>query len=74
MKDDERGYDLIFVDADKEGYFGYWLESLRLVRKGGVVVVDNAIRGGEWVPFNALTFIGHSGPSCETSYLVTYRH
>ncbi|RXK35065.1 hypothetical protein M231_07685 [Tremella mesenterica] len=43
---DEEGYDLIFIDADKEQIFDYFLESLRLTRKGGVVIVDNAIRGG----------------------------
>ncbi|WVQ80048.1 hypothetical protein IAT38_002149 [Cryptococcus sp. DSM 104549] len=42
----EGGYDLVFVDADKSAILEYFLESLRLVRKGGVIVVDNAVRGG----------------------------
>ena len=37
------GYDLVFVDADKENYAGYVEESLRLLRPGGVLVVDNAL-------------------------------
>ncbi|KAI9637554.1 O-methyltransferase-domain-containing protein [Dioszegia hungarica] len=43
---DERGYDLCFIDADKTNYFGYWIEYLRLTRKGGLVVIDNAIQDG----------------------------
>lgn len=43
---DERGYDLCFIDADKAGYFDYWLECLRLTRKGGVIILDNAIQDG----------------------------
>lgn len=43
---DERGYDLVFVDANKDEYFEYFMEGLRLARKGGVLVFDNAVRGG----------------------------
>ncbi|BEI87628.1 uncharacterized protein CcaverHIS019_0103460 [Cutaneotrichosporon cavernicola] len=42
----EPGYDLAFVDANKDEYFEYFTECLRLVRKGGVIVFDNAIRNG----------------------------
>lgn len=42
----EPGYDLAFVDANKDDYFEYFTECLRLVRKGGVMVFDNAIRNG----------------------------
>ena len=37
------GYDLVFVDADKEGYRGYVEQAVRLLRPGGVLVVDNAL-------------------------------
>ena len=37
------GYDLVFVDADKEGYRGYVEQAVRLLRVGGVLVVDNAL-------------------------------
>ncbi|WVQ72081.1 hypothetical protein IAR50_001626 [Cryptococcus sp. DSM 104548] len=42
----EGPYDLVFIDADKEGTLGYVKEGLRLLRKGGVIVVDNAVRSG----------------------------
>ncbi|WP_456823372.1 O-methyltransferase [Cellulomonas sp. P5_E12] len=37
------GYDLVFVDADKENYPGYVEQAVRLLRPGGVLVVDNAL-------------------------------
>lgn len=40
------GYDIVFVDADKEAYFDYFQEALRLTKKGGIIIFDNAIRGG----------------------------
>ncbi|KAL1405812.1 hypothetical protein Q8F55_007490 [Vanrija albida] len=40
------GYDLVFVDANKDEYFEYFVEALRLTKSGGVIVFDNAIRGG----------------------------
>jgi predicted O-methyltransferase YrrM len=43
---DECGYDIVFVDANKDEYFEYFLEGMRLARKGGVLVFDNAIRQG----------------------------
>jgi predicted O-methyltransferase YrrM len=40
------GYDVCFVDADKEKVMEYWMECLRVTRRGGVIVLDNAVRGG----------------------------
>jgi predicted O-methyltransferase YrrM len=40
-------FDLIFVDADKRHFHDYWEASLRLVRKGGVIIFDNALARGE---------------------------
>src|SRR5919204_4566917 len=37
-------YDLVFVDADKTGYLDYLREAIRLLRPGGVVAFDNALR------------------------------
>ncbi|MDC7119959.1 O-methyltransferase [Cellulomonas fimi] len=37
------GYDLVFVDADKESYPGYVEQAVRLLRPGGVLAVDNAL-------------------------------
>jgi predicted O-methyltransferase YrrM len=41
------GYDLVFVDADKTGYVDYLTQALRLLRPGGVVAFDNALRGDQ---------------------------
>lgn len=38
--------DLVFLDADKEGYLGYAREGLRLLRPGGLLVADNALWSG----------------------------
>jgi predicted O-methyltransferase YrrM len=38
------GYDLVFVDADKSGNVEYLEQAVRLLRSGGVVAFDNALR------------------------------
>lgn len=43
--DGER-FDLVFLDADKEPLPTYLDWALRLVRPGGAIVADNALRGG----------------------------
>lgn len=45
----ECGYDFIFVDANKDDYFEYFVEGLRLCKAGGVLFFDNAIQAGRWV-------------------------
>ena len=39
--------DAAFLDADKAGYPGYLKECLRIVRPGGLIMVDNAFAFGE---------------------------
>jgi caffeoyl-CoA O-methyltransferase len=39
--------DAAFLDADKGNYPGYLKESLRIVRKGGLILVDNAFAFGQ---------------------------
>jgi predicted O-methyltransferase YrrM len=40
-------FDVIFIDADKDNYPGYFEHSLRLSRPGTVIVADNVVRDGE---------------------------
>ena len=40
-------FDLIFIDADKENYSGYFSWALKLARLGTVIIADNVIRDGE---------------------------
>ncbi|HMU61471.1 MAG TPA: O-methyltransferase [Gemmatimonadales bacterium] len=39
-------FDLVFIDADKEGYPEYLELVLPLVRTGSLIVADNVVRGG----------------------------
>jgi predicted O-methyltransferase YrrM len=39
-------FDLIFIDADKANYPGYFRHSLELSRPGTVIIADNVIRDG----------------------------
>ena len=39
-------FDVIFLDADKEGYPAYFEWSLKLSRKGTVIIADNVVRDG----------------------------
>jgi predicted O-methyltransferase YrrM len=39
-------FDLVFIDADKQSTPEYFEASLGLTRPGGVIVVDNVVRGG----------------------------
>lgn len=42
-------FDLAFVDADKTSNAEYFAHAVRLSRPGGVIVVDNVVRGGRVV-------------------------
>ncbi|MFE0370693.1 O-methyltransferase [Streptomyces tendae] len=39
-------FDLVFVDADKTGYAGYYEQALTHLRPGGLVVLDNTLYFG----------------------------
>ena len=38
--------DLAFIDANKEDYDAYYERCLKLVRRGGIVLIDNVLWGG----------------------------
>ena len=40
-------FDFAFIDADKTGYLGYYERLMRLIRPGGLIVVDNTLWSGD---------------------------
>jgi len=46
VENDEGPFDVVFIDADKEGYPEYLEWSLGLSRPGSLILGDNTIRGG----------------------------
>jgi len=49
LKKEEQKFDLVFIDADKENYKKYYNQSLDLIEKNGLVIVDNVLWYGEVV-------------------------
>lgn len=51
----DAGFDLIFLDAERHEYPGWWPDIKRVLRPGGLMVVDNAIsHREEMLPFVTL--------------------
>ncbi|KAE8280692.1 Catechol O-methyltransferase domain-containing protein 1 [Larimichthys crocea] len=42
-------FDFVFIDADKSNYDGYYEKSLELIRKGGIIAIDNVLWSGKVV-------------------------
>ncbi|KAL0570111.1 hypothetical protein V5O48_011849 [Marasmius crinis-equi] len=47
LKPEPAPFDLVFLDADKDGLLTYYREAKRLVRSGGVILIDCMVRRGE---------------------------
>ena len=42
-------FDMAFIDADKTSYDAYYEGCLRVVRSGGLIIIDNVLQGGRVV-------------------------
>jgi predicted O-methyltransferase YrrM len=45
----ESAWDMIFLDAERSAYAGYWPDLLRVLQPGGLVAVDNVLSHSEEV-------------------------
>ena len=45
-------FDLIFIDADKKNYKNYFLKSLELLEKDGIIIIDNTLWKGKVIDPN----------------------
>ena len=52
FKKEKKKFDLVFIDADKENYKNYYNESLDLIEKNGLIIVDNVLWHGEVADIN----------------------
>tara|TARA_B100000427_G_scaffold20024_1_gene15270 strand:- start:284 stop:940 length:657 start_codon:yes stop_codon:yes gene_type:complete len=52
LNNQNKKFDLVFIDADKENYKNYYNESINLIQKNGLIVVDNVLWHGEVVDKN----------------------
>ncbi|MFO1424267.1 MAG: O-methyltransferase [Candidatus Competibacteraceae bacterium] len=49
---DDSDFDLIFLDSERSEYVGWWADIKRVLRDGGLLIVDNAIsHANEMEPF-----------------------
>ena len=48
-------FDFVFIDADKNNYLHYYNKSLELIRRGGMILIDNTIWKGKVMEDNDMT-------------------
>ena len=46
-KKNNKKFDIVFIDADKENYKNYYDQSLDLIEKNGLIIIDNVLWHGE---------------------------
>ena len=49
--DQQKNFDLIFIDADKKNYNNYYELSLKLISSNGLIIIDNMLWGGDVANF-----------------------
>ena len=49
LKEKNEIFDLVFIDADKENYQKYYDYGLQLIKKNGLIIIDNVLWHGEVV-------------------------
>ena len=65
QRSDEGVYDLIFLDSERQEYSGWWLHLRRVLRSGGLLIVDNATSHVEQMaPFVALVTADPAFATC----------
>jgi len=47
LKDKKQKFDFVFIDADKENYKNYFNQTLDLIDKDGLIIIDNVLWHGE---------------------------
>lgn len=52
-KGEAGAYDMAFIDADKENYLGYYQRAVELVRRGGLILIDNTLWSGQVADISA---------------------
>jgi predicted O-methyltransferase YrrM len=61
----DSSFDAIFLDSERSEYPGWWPDIKRVLRKGGLLVVDNATsHAAEMSPFTALVSTDHDFTTC----------
>jgi predicted O-methyltransferase YrrM len=65
---EDGAWDLVFLDAERPAYVGYWPQLVRVLRPNGLLVVDNTLsHAGQLVEFSERVY----GDERVTSTLVT---